>query len=88
MVLSSYNSLEDLYRQRASDADILLKRLKEWCEEAEQSGVSALQEYVKVVRAYTLTELPNGSVGADKLRYFSFFIIDVLADYRIKFLSL
>jgi stearoyl-CoA desaturase (delta-9 desaturase) len=59
IVLSSYNSLEDLYRQRASDADVLLKRLKEWCEEAEQSGISALQEYVKVVRGYTLTELPN-----------------------------
>ena len=59
MVLSSYNSLEDLYRQRASDADVLLKRLKEWCEEAEQSGISALEEYVKVFRGYTLTELPN-----------------------------
>ena len=53
-VLISYHDLEDLYRQRASDADLLLKSLKKWCEEAEQSGIIALEEYVKIFKGYTL----------------------------------
>jgi fatty-acid desaturase/uncharacterized protein YfcZ (UPF0381/DUF406 family) len=45
--------LMDVWARRAS-ADELLKALKEWCHEAEQSGIERLEEFAAQMRQYTL----------------------------------
>ena len=46
--------LKELWTNTAGDGAKRLERLKQWCTEAEQSGIEALQEFSLILRGYTL----------------------------------
>ncbi len=46
--------LKALWAHTAGDGTNRMERLKTWCEEAEHSGISALQDFADVLRGYTL----------------------------------
>lgn len=46
--------LKELWTSTAGDGAKRLERLKQWCAEAEQSGIEALQEFSLILRGYTL----------------------------------
>ena len=46
--------LEKLWDDNAQSNDTLLHSFKQWCHEAEQSGVSSLQEFAAHLRSYTV----------------------------------
>ncbi len=43
-----------LWERRTTQPDLLLRQLREWCEEAEKSGISALQHFAAQLRSYQL----------------------------------
>jgi stearoyl-CoA desaturase (delta-9 desaturase) len=46
--------LKELWQQSASNHAKRLERLQEWCQEAEQSGISYLQDFARSLRGYSL----------------------------------
>ncbi len=63
-LLSSHDLLNEVYQKkqelmavwsrRSASSDELLQALKQWCHEAEQSGIDCLQEFADQLRLYTL----------------------------------
>ncbi len=45
--------LQSLWNEKALSYEALLQALKEWCEQAEASGIEALREFAREVRMYT-----------------------------------
>ena len=45
--------LQDIYEQRATSRERLLALLQDWCQQAETTGVQALQDFAQVLRGYT-----------------------------------
>ena len=45
--------LQDIYEQRAASRENLLKLLQEWCQQAETTGIQALQDFALTLRGYT-----------------------------------
>lgn len=46
--------LQEIGRRSTSKQEILLKQLQEWCKQAEETGIRALQEFARSLPAYTL----------------------------------
>ncbi len=46
--------LKDVWGQTASSQDVLIKSLQDWCRNAEETGIQALQEFARTLRGYTL----------------------------------
>jgi stearoyl-CoA desaturase (delta-9 desaturase) len=46
--------LKALWTHAASDGVGRLERLETWCNEAERSGIKALQDFASILRGYTL----------------------------------
>jgi stearoyl-CoA desaturase (delta-9 desaturase) len=46
--------LQDLWAQRSASHEHLLGELQEWCRQAEQTGIAALQSFAHSLRGYTL----------------------------------
>lgn len=46
--------LQDIWDSNGASQEHLLERLKEWCLHAEQTGVTALQEFAACLRSYTM----------------------------------
>jgi stearoyl-CoA desaturase (Delta-9 desaturase) len=46
--------LQQIYEQRAAGAEHLLQLLQEWCQQAEDTGIKALEEFSRTLRGYTL----------------------------------
>ncbi len=46
--------LKDVWGQTASSQDVLIKSLQDWCRNAEETGIQALQEFARGLRGYTL----------------------------------
>jgi stearoyl-CoA desaturase (delta-9 desaturase) len=46
--------LQDLWKQRMADQEKLLEALQQWCREAEETGIAALQEFARSVRGFRL----------------------------------
>ena len=46
--------LQDIWHRNTYSQAELLDKLRDWCQQAEASGISALQDFVKTVRSYTL----------------------------------
>ncbi len=46
--------LKEIWAQHAPHPEARLQQLKQWCYEAEQSGVEALQEFAALLRGYSL----------------------------------
>ena len=50
-------SLQAVWAKRASDADELLNALKQWCVEAEATGIQALRDFVEELKSYSIPRL-------------------------------
>ncbi len=46
--------LKDVWGQTASSQEVLIKSLQDWCGNAEETGIQALQEFARTLRGYTL----------------------------------
>ena len=46
--------LQDIYEQRAASKESLLNLLQDWCQQAETTGIQALQDFARTLRGYTL----------------------------------
>lgn len=46
--------LQAVWSSRTQGSDALLASLQQWCQEAEASGIQALQEFARVLRGYSL----------------------------------
>jgi stearoyl-CoA desaturase (delta-9 desaturase) len=46
--------LQSIWMEKTANYDSLLNSLREWCEEAEATGIEALQEFAGTLRTYTL----------------------------------
>jgi stearoyl-CoA desaturase (Delta-9 desaturase) len=44
--------LQDIYEQRAESRENLLNMLQEWCRQAEATGIKALEDFARTLRAY------------------------------------
>jgi stearoyl-CoA desaturase (delta-9 desaturase) len=47
-------SLQDLWSRTTASHEKLLLALQDWCNQAEASGIKALQEFAAYLRSYTL----------------------------------
>jgi stearoyl-CoA desaturase (delta-9 desaturase) len=50
--------LRDLWERTAPSQDALLKSLQEWCQQAEATGIQALETFSRNLRGYTLVSVP------------------------------
>lgn len=50
--------LQALWQETSADQEKLLTGLQEWCRQAEETGVEALQEFSDKLKSYTLTPVP------------------------------
>ena len=63
-ILARFNDLKTVYQYRqqlqsvwtrkAASQEVLRKALQEWCQQAEETGISALQEFSRRLRGYSL----------------------------------
>jgi stearoyl-CoA desaturase (Delta-9 desaturase) len=49
--------LQGVWAKRGGSADELLKELKQWCADAEATGIQALNDFVADIRSYTIPSL-------------------------------
>lgn len=49
--------LQAIYEQRSASRESLLNLLQEWCQQAEKTGIQALQDYARILRGYTLAPI-------------------------------
>jgi hypothetical protein len=49
--------LQEVWAKRGSNADELLGALKQWCADAEASGIQALSEFVEELKSYSIPRL-------------------------------
>lgn len=50
--------LQDIWQQKSASSESLVQYLQEWCQQAEQTGIEALEEFSRNIRAYTLQPQP------------------------------
>ncbi|MBK9132274.1 MAG: transposase [Gammaproteobacteria bacterium] len=50
--------LQAIWRRSADSNEHLLQALQEWCRQAEASGIHALQDFVRVLRSYSMRPVP------------------------------
>lgn len=48
--------LQDIWQQKTASQEALIQALQDWCHNAEQTGIEALQEFARKIRAYRLQE--------------------------------
>ena len=53
--------LKAVWERHAANHEVRLQALREWCAEAEASGIAALQEFTHLLRRYALPPTPAGS---------------------------
>ena len=46
--------LQGIFAQRNASRETLLAQLQEWCRQAEESGIRALQDFARSLSGYTL----------------------------------
>jgi stearoyl-CoA desaturase (delta-9 desaturase) len=47
-------ALRDLWERSAPNQEVLLKALQEWCQQAEATGIQALEGFARRLRGYSL----------------------------------
>ena len=52
--------LQDVWSKRGGNADEMLQALKQWCLDAEATGIQALREFVEELRSYTTAKAVAG----------------------------
>ena len=50
--------LQDIWQEKTATQESLVQRLQEWCRQAEETGIEALEEFALGLRAYTLQPVP------------------------------
>ncbi len=50
--------LQNIWQEKSVTRDSLVQYLQEWCQQAEATGIEALQEFSRNIRAYTLEPQP------------------------------
>ena len=50
--------LQALWQEKSADQENILRALQEWCRQAEETGVEALQEFAAKLKTYTLAPVP------------------------------
>lgn len=50
--------LQNIWQEKSVTRDSLVQNLQEWCQQAEATGIEALQEFSRNIRAYTLEPKP------------------------------
>ena len=48
----SRQQLQQVWDRTASSQEVLLAALQQWCREAENSGIKALQDFARTLRSY------------------------------------
>ncbi len=46
--------LQAIWQEKTATREVLLQRLQEWCRQAEETGIDALQQFADQIRTYTL----------------------------------
>ena len=49
--------LQGVWAKRGGNAEELLRELKQWCVDAEESGIQALRDFVTEIRSYSMPKL-------------------------------
>ena len=50
--------LQDIWQEKSASRESLVQHLQEWCRQAEETGIEALEEFALGLRAYTLQPVP------------------------------
>jgi stearoyl-CoA desaturase (delta-9 desaturase) len=48
--------LQSIWQQKTASQETLIQSLQEWCHHAEQTGIEALQDFARTLKAYRLQE--------------------------------
>jgi len=51
--------LQSIWQEKSATRESLVKHLQEWCRQAEETGIEALEEFSRHIRAYTLEPPPD-----------------------------
>jgi len=54
--------LQALWQERSASQEWLVQALQEWCAQAEDSGVKALQDFARTLPTYAMQPQPKGSI--------------------------
>jgi len=46
--------LQNIWQEKSATRETLVQHLQEWCHQAEETGIEALEEFSRNIRAYTL----------------------------------
>ena len=49
--------LQSIWHQKTASQEMLIQSLQDWCHHAEQTGIEALQEFARTIKAYRLQEV-------------------------------
>ena len=49
--------LQNVWAKRGGDAEVLLSEFKQWCIDAEATGIQALRDFVADLKSYTVPKL-------------------------------
>lgn len=52
-------SLQEIWQEKTATHESLVHNLQEWCRQAEETGIEALEEFSRNIRAYTLQPVPT-----------------------------
>ena len=50
--------LQEIWLEKTATRESLVQNLQEWCRQAEATGIEALEEFSRNIRAYTLQPIP------------------------------
>jgi stearoyl-CoA desaturase (delta-9 desaturase) len=52
--------LQSVWTRKAASQEVLCKALQEWCQQAEETGITALQDFSRRLRGYSLQPATGG----------------------------
>ena len=50
--------LQEIWLEKTATRESMVQNLQEWCRQAEATGIEALEEFSRNIRAYTLQPIP------------------------------
>lgn len=58
VIYEKHKDLQAIWQKTTHNTDEKLKALKEWCKQAEESGIKKLQEFANMLKTYSLSPVP------------------------------
>ena len=49
--------LQNVWSKRGGDAEVVLRDFKQWCVDAEATGIHALRDFVKDLKSYSVPKI-------------------------------